>query len=110
MRLFPAILGLGLVVGVATLEASILPLTHLEAATLAIFQDYVAQFEQRVSTPFSTSGKLWIDDDHSGKHKDFDLGKPVVEARKNQDIKNGSIHHYSGTIRVPGAKIDQVRR
>ena len=102
--------GLGLLCGAATLQGSFIPLSHLEAATVAIFQDYITQFEQRVSTPFSTSGKLWIDDEHSGKRKDFDAGKPVVEARQNQDIKNGSIHHYSGTIRVPGAKIEQVRR
>ena len=110
MRFFPALIGVGLVFGAVTLEASLIPLSHLEAATLALFQDYTAKFEQRVSEPFTASGKLWIDDDHSGKHKDFDAGKPVVEARENRDIANGSIHHYSGTIRVPGATIDQVRR
>jgi hypothetical protein len=110
MRFFPALIGLGLVFGVATLEASFIPLSHLESATLALFQDYTAKFEQRVSEPFATIGKLWIDDDHSGKRKDYEAGKPVVEARENRDIQNGSIHHYSGSIRVPGAKIEQVRR
>jgi len=110
MRLFPAILGLGLIFGVATLEASFIPLSHLQASTVALFQDYTTKFEQLVSVPFTVSGKLWIDDDHSSKRKDYDAGKPIVEARENQDIRNGSIHHYSGSIRVPGATIDQVRR
>ena len=87
-----------------------IPLSHLEAGAVALFQDYTAKFERQVSAPFSTSGKLWIDDDHSSRHRDFDAGKPIVEARENADIHNGSIHHYSGTIRVPGAHIDQVRR
>ena len=93
-----------------TIGASIIPVQHLEPATLALFMDYTSRFEQSVSAPFTASGKLWIDDDHSSKHKDFDAGKPVVEARENADIHNGSIHHYSGSIRVPGGKIDQVRR
>ncbi len=110
MRFFPAIVGLSLVCSVATLEAGFIPLAHLEAATVALFMEYTSKFEQKVSAPFTASGKLWIDDDHSGKRKDYDAGKPVVEPRQNSDIKNGAIHHYSGVIRVPGAKIDQVRR
>jgi hypothetical protein len=92
------------------MQASMLPLQHLEASTLAQFQDYAAKFEQRVSAAFLASGKLWIDDEKSSRRKDFDAGKPLLEARENSDIHNGSIHHYSGTIRVAGAKIDQVRR
>ena len=110
MRFFPVIIGLGLIFSVATLEASFIPLSHLEASTIALFQDYTTKFEQRVSAPFTASGKLWIDTDNSAKRKDFDAGKPIVEARENRDIQNGSIHHYSGTIRVPGGTIDQVRR
>jgi hypothetical protein len=109
MRLFPVLVGFGLVFGVATLEASFIPLQHLEATTLALFQVYTEKFEQRVSAPFTASGKLFIDDD-SGKRRDYDAGKPIVEARESRDIQNGSIHHYSGSIRVPGGTIDQVRR
>lgn len=110
MRFSPAIAGLGLVAAVATLQASLIPLSHLEAGAIAVFQDYTAKFEQSVSAPFAANGKMWIDDDRSSKHKDFEAGKPVVEARENQDIRNGSIHHYSGAIRVTGGKIDHVRR
>jgi hypothetical protein len=110
MRFFTICAGLVVVLTGATARASFIPLSHLEADTVALFEDYTAKFEQRVAAPFASAGKLWIDDDHSSRRKDFDAGKPVVEARENADIRNGSIHHYSGTIRVPGAKIEQVRR
>ena len=110
MRFFPTVIAIGLVSASITIGASIIPVQHLEPATLALFIEYTSKFEQNVSAPFTASGKLWIDDDHSAKHKDFDAGKPIVEARQNSDIRNGSIHHYSGSIRVPGARIEQVRR
>lgn len=110
MRVLPTFAGLGFFVGCLTLQGSVLPLAHLEMATVALFQDYTAKFEQQVSSAFSSSGKLWIDDDHTGRRKDFDAGKPAVMARQNEDIRNGSIHHYSGAIRVPGARIEEVRR
>jgi hypothetical protein len=34
----------------------------------------------------------------------------VLEARTNKDVANGSIHHYSGAIRVPGATIEMARK
>lgn len=110
MRFLPATIGLGLVFAGATIGASIIPVSHLESGTVALFQDYTTKFELRVSAPFTASGKLWIDDDRSDRRKDFDTGKPIVEARENQDIRNGSIHHYSGSIRVPDAGIELVRR
>ncbi len=109
MRISRTIAGLALLAGAVTTQASMIPLSHLEAATVAIFQDYTTKFEQQVSLAFTNSGKLWIDDDHTSRHKDFDAGKPIVQARENADIHNGSIHHYSGTIRVPGATIEHVR-
>lgn len=114
MRFIPTFvrsaIAIGLISASVTIAASIIPVQHLEPATLALFLDYTSKFEQNVAAPFTTNGKLWIDDDHSSKHKDFDAGKPVVEARENADIRHGSIHHYSGSIRIPGAQIDEVRR
>jgi len=110
VRFFNSLAMLGLVVGVVTLDAALIPLQHLDTGSIVLFQEYAAKFEQRVSTPFTSNGKMWIDDDRSSKHRDFDQGKPVVEARENQDVgNNGSIHHYSGMIRVPGANIEKVR-
>jgi hypothetical protein len=94
----------------AAAQAGVIPISHLDPASVAAFQTYAAKFERQVSAPFAANGKIWIDDDHSGKRRDFDAGKPVVDARENRDYKNASIHHYSGVIRVPGATIEQIRR
>jgi hypothetical protein len=110
MRFFPVFAGLIVLLTGVTAQASFIPISHLEATTVALFLDYTSKFEKQVYTPFTDSGVLWIDQDHSAKRKDFEAGRPIVEARENSDIRNGSIHHYSGAIRVPGAKIDQVRR
>lgn len=110
MRLFPSVIVIGLVSAGIGVGASIIPVSHLEPGAVALFHDYTSKFEKNVSAAFTSDGKLWIDDDHSSKHKDFEAGKPIVEARENSDIHNGSIHHYSGSIRIPGATIDQVRR
>ncbi len=92
----------------ATLEASILPILHLEPATLKVFEDYVSQFERNVADPFAQSGKMWIESDaHRGA---FSSGKPVVEPRENTDIAGGSIHHFSGAIHIKGGTIAEVRR
>jgi hypothetical protein len=111
VRFFNGLAVLGLVVGVVTLDAALIPIQHLDSGSIALFHEYTAKFEERVSAPFTSSGKMWIDDDRSSKHRDFELGKPIVEARENQDVgNNGSIHHYSGAIRVPGASIERVRQ
>ena len=89
-------------------QAGVIPISHLDPASVTVFQNYAKKFEQQVSAPFAASGKIWIDDDHSGKRRDFDAGKPVVDARENRDYKSASIHHYSGAIRVPGATIEQI--
>src|SRR6185503_1253745 len=94
----------------AAAQAGVIPISHLDPASVTVFQNYAAKFEQQVSTPFAATGKIWIDDDHSGKRRDFDAGKPVVDARENRDYKSASIHYYSGVIRVPGATIEQIRR
>jgi hypothetical protein len=74
------------------------------------FDDYISAFEKSDLAMFSGPGKLWIDNE-GGKRKAFDEGKPLVEPRLNDDVANGSgsIHHYTGVIRVPGGTIEQVR-
>jgi hypothetical protein len=110
MRLSTVILCAGFLLAAAAAPAGVIPISRLDPASVAVFQDYAAKFEQKVSAPFAATGRIWMDGDHSGKRRDFDAGKPVVEARENRDVKNASIHYYSGVIRVPGAKIDQIRR
>ena len=92
------------------LQASILPTLHLDPATLKAFQDYVAEFEKGEPAAFATAGKLWIDDLTGSKRNAWASGKAVIEARENENVAAGSIHHFSGSIRVPGAHIDQWRK
>ncbi|MDQ1472705.1 MAG: hypothetical protein QOJ99_4185 [Bryobacterales bacterium] len=93
---------------IATLHASIIPTVHLDQVTLAAYQEYVTSFEKTVLEQFNNSGRMWIDSD--SKKGNFDAGKPVVEPRRNEDLANGSVHHFSGSIHVNGANIDSVRK
>ena len=88
------------------LHASILPTLHLDPATLKAFQEYVAEFEKGDPAAFASAGKLWIDDLTGSKRNAWVSGKPAVEARENENVAAGSIHHFSGSIRVSGARID----
>jgi hypothetical protein len=110
MRYSAVILCSSLLCAAAVAEAGVIPISHLDPASVTAFEGYAAKFEQQVSAPFAATGKIWIDADHSGKRRDFDAGKPVVDARENREYKNAAIHHYSGVIRVPGATIEQIRR
>lgn len=109
MRFSLVILCSGVLLAAAAAQAGVIPISHLDSASVAIFQDYAAKFEQQVSAPFAATGKIWIDDDHSNKRRDFDAGKPVIDVRENRDYRNASIHHYTGVIRVPGGTIEQIR-
>ena len=110
MRCSPVIVSSCLLLAGAAAYAGVIPMSRLDPASITLFQNYAAKFEQQVSASFTATGKIWIDDDHSGKRRDFDAGKVVVDTRENRDYKNSSIHHYSGVLRVPGATIEQIRR
>jgi hypothetical protein len=111
MRLFFPATCLVCVALCAPLHASILSVLHLEPRTVQVFETYVAQFQKNVATSFEQSGRLWIDAGGSccKANGPFAAGKPVVEARENTDIEGGSIHHFSGTIHIPGGAIADVR-
>jgi hypothetical protein len=110
MRFFSTAGAVSALLCCATLHASILPTLHLDNATLKAFEDYVAQFEKNDYALFSAGGKLWIDQASSAKRRAFEAGKPVVEDRESKDIANGSIHHFTGVIRLQGGTIDAVRK
>ena len=102
---------LGAAVFCATLQASIIPMFHLDPDSLHAFENYVSQFERNVAEPYAKSGKLWIDDSSCCVHKSaFANGKPVVEPRENTDIAGGSIHHFSGVVHIAGGSIANVRQ
>lgn len=100
--LIPSALALG--------ATSLLPVLHLDSATIKVFQDYVSQFESSDVAAFRSAGRLWIDGQSSAKKALLETGKPVIEPRENRDAGAGSIHHFTGMIHVPGGTIDAVRR
>jgi hypothetical protein len=91
-----------------TLHAALLPTLQLDKPTIQAFDDYIAQFEKTVYASFTSSGKLWIDDD--SRKNTFESGKAVIEPRENQDVANGSIHHFVGALRINGGTLAQVNR
>jgi hypothetical protein len=93
----------------ATLQASVLPTVHLEAKALQTFQEYVSRFEREVAIPFAQSGQLRIDGGCCAGNREFEAGRPVLEARENADIGGASIHHYSAMMHIAGAGIADVR-
>lgn len=94
-----------------TLQATIIPLLHLDTPALQEYQKYVTQFERNVVDPYAQSGKLWMDDLSCCAHRNvLTSGKPLLEARENTDIIGGSIHHYSGVMHIPRATIANVRQ
>lgn len=95
-----------------TLQASFLPMVHLEQSTLQYYENYVAQFERDVVTPYEQSGRMWLDTDPccKGNRATFANGKVIVEPRENRDIAGGSIHHFSGSMHINGHTIADVQR
>ena len=86
--------------------AGVLPVTQVDAATLKAFDDYIATFEKGDPARFAASGQLWID----SKLAEINKGEAVVEGRYNKDAAKGSIHHFSGSIRVNKANIANFRK
>ncbi len=101
---------LAVFLGCGIVSASILPTFHLNNAAILTYQRYIDNFEKSSSDAFAASGVMWIDRESGGKITALDQGKTVMEPRQNADIEGGSIHHFSGTIRVPGGTIENLKR
>jgi hypothetical protein len=111
MRLYRLTACAGFAAFCATLHGSVLPTMHLDSRTIQTFENYVGNFEKNVVTPYTQSGKMWVDGAACCmRNGAFTSGKPVVEPRENADITGGSIHHFSGVMHLAGRTIDDVRR
>jgi len=110
MKLLTAATCLAGTVCCVTLQAAFLPILHLDSKSVKIFDAYVDKFEREVLKPYTDSGRLWIDGSSCCTNAAFTSGKLVVEARTNDDIDGGSIHHFSGAMHLNGAKIEDMRR
>jgi hypothetical protein len=97
-----------LVIAASVMPASLLPVLRLEPQTLAAFDAYVAKYEK--GSDFATSGRCWIDSQPPSKLAAFDEGKILVQIQKGENIQGGHIHHLFGTMHVPGATAEMIRR
>lgn len=94
----------------APLHAALLPILHLDTRTLQAFDVYVARFEKDVVAPYVASGRMWMDRmSCCMRGGAFPSGKPALQSRENADFENGSIHHFTGALHVPGGTIDDMR-
>jgi hypothetical protein len=90
----------------------------LKPATLAAFDRYVTLTEARMAGEMSgASPLLWID--RQGEQRRAVLDRlqrgEVVSARLHTrdgkaeiDVRNGLVHHWVGTVLLPGVKLDRV--
>jgi hypothetical protein len=92
------------------LQAAFLPIVHLDNKSVKIFDAYVEKFEREVVKPYTESGKLWQDASACCQNGALSSGRPFVEARANDDIDGGSLHHFSGAMHLNAAKIEDMRR
>src|ERR1700722_16410120 len=83
-----------------TLQGGFLPILHLDPKSVKIFDAYVEKFEREVVKPYTESGKLWQDVSACCQNGALSSGRIVVEARTNDDIDGGSLHHFSGAMHL----------
>ena len=94
---------------------------ELTPATLAAFDHYVRATEARMATEVSGAAPfLWIDQQPAAARRQIDVtlgaGRVVVqhletrEAGKAIEIPDGLVHHWVGTVLLPGVPIDRVVR
>jgi hypothetical protein len=86
---------------------------ELRPATVEGFNRYVAAYEaQREKEPF-----LWIDGDSAEQRRARELARSgglvmeriqVRDGRGDIDIPDGIVHHWLGTVFVPGATVDKA--
>jgi hypothetical protein len=93
-------------VGCVALHASVLPTFPADPRALAYFENYIAKFEKTSAAAYTESGRLWID----AKGVTIESGRVYVEPRENMDIAGGSLHHFTGFMRLPGVTIEDVQR
>jgi hypothetical protein len=93
----------------ATLQGAFLPVLHLDEKTLEAFDKYVATFEKDTLKPYTETGKLPSAGGGGCCSTHAFPAKPVLEPHLNADIANGSIHHFTGRIFIPGGVVDDMR-
>jgi hypothetical protein len=94
---------------------------ELKPATIVAFDRYVRATEARMATEVNGSSPfLWIDRQPTSARRQIDAtlaaGRVVVEhletreAGKSIDVPDGIVHHWVGTVFLPGVPLDRVIR
>src|SRR5262245_35325593 len=92
---------------------------ELKPATVAAFDRYVRATEARMATEVSGAASfLWIDRQPAAARTQIDAtltaGRVVVEhletrdGGKSIDVPDGLIHHWIGTVFLPGVPLERV--
>jgi hypothetical protein len=94
-------------------------LGDLKPHTLAAFERYARVTEERIAK--ETSGRaplLWIDRQPDARKRDhyarLQRGEVVIERLESREdgrsiaVADGMIHHWIGTVLIPGASLDKV--
>ena len=89
------------------------PEVELKPATAAAFDNYAGQLEARFQTDLAAGAPfLWVDTLAEGARK-LDLeklarGEVVMHQVARPDCPDGIIHHWMGTIFIPGVTLPQL--
>ena len=104
---------LALTVGGAAVDAA-----ELHPQTVAAWNDYVASTERRIERELAGGGGFLVQDFDQGARDAREavldgevLVAPMLSrgpAGENIDVPRGAIHHWRGSIFVPGVRLDEV--
>jgi hypothetical protein len=108
MNISKALFGAALIaVGVTP----VLPAAELQSATLQAWNTYIgevdARMEQRVA---SKTGFLWTDEseNRAGRVRRGEVVVAPVIGKGTESVPNGLIHHWIGSLFIPGASIENL--
>ena len=104
---------------VSTPAAKVLSAVELKVATLAAFERYVSLTEARIAGELAGhSPFLWLDrqaaTDRTRLRERIQRGEVITARLETRPAKNaievegGLIHHWVGTVLLPGAQLDRV--
>ena len=109
---------LALTVGGITSAGAPASAAELHPRTVAAWNDYVASTEQRIARELSAGGGFLVQDfdpdAEAGRRAVLDGEVPVARMRsrgaagRTIDVPKGAIHHWRGSIFVPGVTLDHV--
>ena len=109
---------LALTVGGVTAAGVPANAAELHPRTVTAWNDYVASTEQRIARELSAGGGFLVQDfdpdAEAGRRAVLDGEVPVARMRsrgpagRTIDVPKGAIHHWRGSIFVPGVTLDDV--